>query len=395
MFCAVQKLAGLDYVSAFIRILCCDNGRGRRIADDCFGDLLIQTALSRVVVSIARLRQDDRVLHDCLRQDPVRHIVGIFGHCSVHKIAELAEPGLLVVFLSGHDKAALHVDRFVFQTERCVCIPELRTIFICHCELVANIITIITDKRSVGICTLRNVSCCIIGICSKVSAAVCDRCHTSENIIGVVCRDRSGRLTRRRSCAGSICGQDSGVFLLRQISITVICIFCCIIRRKTVTIALFPDHISVSVMIVFCTGSFDTVPECLRADNILFAAVQRIADLNCGIRIRLIGFRKQQTVGTVICVRCAIFRIGRDAVCLRAPTCRGIAFTVIFGGSNSRERLGLRSRRKIFNFLLYRLLSSIVSIISFLKHSRSIAIFDGNGKMLEIECRGRYGTICF
>ena len=125
MFCAVQKLAGLDYVSAFIRILCCDNGRGRRIADDRFGDLLVQTAFSSVVVSIARLRQDDRVLHDCLRQDPVRHIVGIFGHCSVHKIAELAEPGLLVVFLSGHDKAALHVDRFVFQTERCVCIPEL------------------------------------------------------------------------------------------------------------------------------------------------------------------------------------------------------------------------------------------------------------------------------
>ena len=66
MFCAVQKLAGLDDISAFIRVLCCDNGWGRRIADDCFGDLLVQTALSRVVVSIARLRQDDRVLHDCL-----------------------------------------------------------------------------------------------------------------------------------------------------------------------------------------------------------------------------------------------------------------------------------------------------------------------------------------
>ncbi len=52
MFCAVQKLAGLDYVSAFIRVLCCDNGRGRRIADDCFGDLLVQTALSRVVKHI-------------------------------------------------------------------------------------------------------------------------------------------------------------------------------------------------------------------------------------------------------------------------------------------------------------------------------------------------------
>ena len=66
MFCAVQELAGLDDISAFIRVLCCDNGRGRRIADDCFGDLLVQAALSRVVVSIARLRQDDRVLHHCL-----------------------------------------------------------------------------------------------------------------------------------------------------------------------------------------------------------------------------------------------------------------------------------------------------------------------------------------